>query len=46
MEYEGKEWSVEDYGDILEDEWEDEILGRGLEDNDNIRIRGGREGVG
>ena len=45
MEYQGKQWTLEDYRDIFQDDWQDEILRTALQHNHNIRITGGTEGV-
>ena len=45
MEYQGKQWTLEDYRDIFQYDWQDEILRTALQHNHNIRITGGTEGV-
>ena len=45
MEYQGKQWALEDYRDIFQYDWQDEILRTALQHNHNIRITGGTEGV-
>ena len=41
----GKQWTLEDYRDIFQYDWQDEILRTALQHNHNIRITGGTEGV-
>ena len=45
MEYQGKQWTLEDYRDIFQYDWQDEILRTAWQHNHNIRITGGTEGV-
>ena len=45
MEYQGKQRTLEDYRDIFQYDWQDEILRTALQHNHNIRITGGTEGV-
>lgn len=45
MEYQGKQWTLDDYRDIFQYDWQDEILRTALQHNHNIRLTGGTEGV-
>lgn len=45
MEYQGKQWILDDYRDIFQYDWQDEILRTALQHNHNIRLTGGTEGV-
>lgn len=45
MEYQGKPWTLDDYRDIFQYDWQDEILRTALQHNHNIRLTGGTEGV-
>ena len=45
MEYEGKQWTLDDYKDIFQYDWQDEIFRTALQHNHNLRITGGTEGV-
>lgn len=45
MEYQGKKWTLDDYRDIFQYDWQDEILRTALQHNHNIRLTGGTEGV-
>lgn len=45
MEYQGKQWTLDDYRGIFQYDWQDEILRTALQHNHNIRLTGGTEGV-
>lgn len=45
MEYQGKQWILDDYRGIFQYDWQDEILRTALQHNHNIRLTGGTEGV-
>lgn len=45
MKYQGKPWTLDDYRDIFQYDWQDEILRTALQHNHNIRLTGGTEGV-
>lgn len=45
MEYNGKQWTLEDYRDIFQYDWQDEIMRTAWQQNHNVRITGGTEGV-
>lgn len=45
MEYQGKQWTLNDYRGIFQYDWQDEILRTALQHNHNIRLTGGTEGV-
>lgn len=45
MEYNGKQWTLEDYRNIFQYDWQDEIMRTAWQQNHNVRINGGTEGV-
>lgn len=45
MEWEGKQWTLEDYRNIDQYNWQDEIFRTALQHNHNLRLSGGTEGV-
>lgn len=45
MEYNGKQWTLEDYRDIDQYDWQDEIFRTAWQHSHNIRVTGGTEGV-
>ncbi|MCI1646864.1 MAG: TonB-dependent receptor [Bacteroides sp.] len=44
-EYEGKQWSLEDYRNISQYNWQNEIFRTAWQQNHNINLTGGSEGV-
>lgn len=45
MNYNDKQWTLEDYRNIFQYDWQDEILRTAWQQNHNVRISGGTEGV-
>lgn len=45
MSYDGKDWSLDDYRNIFQYNWQDEIMRTAWQQNHNVRINGGTEGV-
>ena len=45
MEWEGKKWSLEDYRDIPQYDWQDEIFRTAWQHSHNLRLTGGSEGI-
>ncbi len=45
MEYNGKQWTLEHYRNIFQYDWQDEIMRTAWQQNHNVRINGGTEGV-
>ena len=45
MEWEGKKWKLDDYRNIDQYNWQDEIFRTALQHNHNLRLSGGTEGV-
>jgi TonB-linked SusC/RagA family outer membrane protein len=45
MEWEGKQWAQEDYVNIPQYDWQDEIFQTAWQQSHNIRLTGGTEGV-
>lgn len=45
MEYNGKQWTLEDYRDIEQYNWQDEIFQAAWQHNHTVRMTGGTEGV-
>ena len=45
MNYEGKQWTLEDYRDIPQYDWQDEIFRTALQHSHNLRLTGGTEGI-
>ena len=45
MSYDGKDWSLDDYRNIFQYDWQDEIMRTAWQQNHNVRINGGTEGV-
>ena len=44
-EYEGKQWTLEDYRDIEQIDWQDDILRTAWRQSHNVSLMGGTEGV-
>ena len=45
MNYEGKQWTLDDYKDIPQYNWQDEIFKTAWQQNHTVRLAGGTEGV-
>ena len=45
QEYEGKQWTLNDYRDIAQYDWQDEIFRTAWQQSHNINLMGGTEGV-
>lgn len=45
MEYEGKQWTLDDYRNIYQYDWQDEVMRTAWQHNHNIRLTGGTDGV-
>ena len=45
MEWEGKQWTLEDYKDIPQYNWQDEIFRTAWQHSHNLRVTGGTESV-
>ena len=45
MEWEGKKWKLDDYRNIDQYNWQDEIFRTAFQHNHNLRLSGGTEGV-
>lgn len=45
MNYDGKQWTLEDYRDIPQYDWQDEIFRTALQHSHNLRLTGGTEGI-
>lgn len=45
MNYEGKQWSLEDYKNIPQYNWQDEIFRTAWQQNHTVRLMGGTEGI-
>ena len=45
MNYNGKQWTLDDYKDIFQYDWQDEIFRTAWQHNHNVRITGGTEGI-
>lgn len=45
MNYEGKQWTLEDYRNIDQYNWQDEIFRTAWQQNHTVRLTGGTEGV-
>lgn len=43
--YQGKQWTLEDYRDIPQYDWQDEIFRTAWQQNHNVSLMGGTEGV-
>ena len=45
MLHEGKQWTLDDYADIFQYDWQDKIFRTAWQHNHNVRLTGGTEGV-
>lgn len=45
MEYGGKKWTLEDYRNVANANWQDEVFRTAWSQNHNVRLTGGSEGV-
>lgn len=45
MYYEGKQWTLDDYKDIFQYDWQDEIFRTAFQHNHSLRLTGGTEGI-
>lgn len=45
MEWEGKQWTLEDYRNIPQYDWQDEIFRTAWQHSHNLRLTGGTEGI-
>ena len=45
MNYQGKQWSLEDYRNIPQYNWQDEIFQTAWQHNHTVRLMGGTEGI-
>lgn len=45
MNYEGKQWTLDDYRNVAEANWQDEVFRTAWSQNHNVRLTGGSEGV-
>lgn len=45
MEYEGKQWTLEDYRNIAQYDWQDQVFRTAWQQSHNVSVMGGTEGV-